>query len=39
MNSFNAHAVTAMRALHHWVIAPLAGFALLVLAACNGTAV
>jgi hypothetical protein len=40
MNSFNTHAVTAMRAaLHHWVIAPLAGFALLVLAACNGTAV
>jgi hypothetical protein len=40
MNAFNAHSVTAMRpALRHWVIAPLAAVALLVLAACNGTAV
>jgi hypothetical protein len=40
MNSFSVYFVTAMRpALRHWVIAPLAAAALLVLAACNGTAV
>jgi hypothetical protein len=40
MISFSAYFVTAMRpALRHWVIAPLTAVALLVLAACNGTAV
>src|SRR5260221_12547572 len=40
MNCFSAYFATAMRpALRHWVIAPLAAVALLVLAACNGTAV
>src|ERR1700688_2978658 len=40
MNSFCAYFVTPMSpALRHWVIAPLAAVALLVLAACNGTAV
>jgi hypothetical protein len=39
MNSFSAHFVIELRpTLHHW-IAPLAAVALLVLAACNGTAV
>jgi hypothetical protein len=40
MNSFSAYFVTSARpALRHWVIAPLAAVALLVLTACNGTAV
>jgi hypothetical protein len=40
MISFSAYFVTAMRpAFRHWVIAPLTAVALLVLAACNGTAV
>ena len=40
MNCFSAYSATAMRpALRHWVIAPLAAVALLVLVACNGTAV
>src|SRR5882762_6767227 len=40
MNSFSAHFVAAIRpTVRHWVIAPLAAVALLVLAACNGTAV
>src|ERR1700736_3170163 len=40
MNSFNACSVIAVRpALRHWVIAPLTAVTLLVLAACNGTAV
>jgi hypothetical protein len=40
MNSFSAYFVAAMRpSLRHWVIAPPAAVALLVLAACNGTAV
>src|ERR1700738_1244176 len=39
MYSFSSYFVAAMRpALRHWVIAPLAAVALLVLAACNGTA-
>jgi hypothetical protein len=39
MNSFSAHFVAAIPTVRHWVIAPLAAVALLVLAACNGTAV
>jgi hypothetical protein len=40
VNSFSACFVAAVRpALRHWVIAPLTAVTLLVLAACNGTAV
>src|ERR1700688_1461393 len=40
LNSFSVYFVAARRpALRHWAIAPLAAVALLVLAACNGTAV
>jgi hypothetical protein len=40
MNFFRAYFIAAVRpVLRHWVFAPLAAVALLVLAACNGTAV
>jgi hypothetical protein len=40
MNSFSAYFVTGMHPVwRHWTIAPLVAVALLVLAACNGTAV
>jgi hypothetical protein len=39
MNSFSGYFVIAIRPALRWVIAPLAAVALLVLAACNGTAV